>query len=119
MKTKMSNASKIRAALRAGEKPKEISQRLKVPINTVYTVNWKMKKAKRIVVTKTQSDLAKKLGVPIQAYAKEMLRMQAKPTPLADFVRAELANLDHDINRLENIRAFLTLRLQQLEQNGE
>ena len=119
MKTKMSNAAKIRSALQAGETAKEISQRLKVPISTVYTVNWKMKKAKKVVLTKRQADLAKKLNIPIKTYAKELLRAQAKPTPLADFVRAELANIEGQISRLGTIASFLSIRLQQLEHNGE
>ena len=105
MKTKMSNAAKIRAALAAGDEAKNISQRLKVPISTVYTLKWKMKNGK----TATRK-------VPFVIDTIEPIK---KSTPLADFISEEIKTLDYDIDRLQNIRAFLSLRRQQLEQNGE
>ena len=105
MKTKLSNAAKIRAALAAGDKAKNISQRLKVPISTVYTINWKMKNGKTI-----------KRKIP---FVIDTIEPVKKQTPLADFIREEVKNLEYDINRLDNIRSFLALRLQQLEQNGK
>jgi hypothetical protein len=105
MKTKMSNAAKIRSALRAGETAKEISQRLKVPISTVYTVNWKMKNGKTVT-----------RKAPFVIDTIEPIK---KSTPLADFIGEEIKALDYDIDRLQIIRAFLSLRRQQLGQNGE
>lgn len=125
-----SKASEIRKAIRAGEKPKDIAARLGVKINKIYTTKWEMKKTaalkrkisspKKIAITKSEADLAKKLGVPVNIYAKEKLKAESiKETPLANFVLQELVNLEHQIDRLNTIRSFLSLRLQQLEQNGE
>ena len=105
MKTKMSNAAKIRAALAAGDGAKNISQRLKVPISTVYTLKWKMKNGKKVT-----------RKVPFVIDTIEPIK---KSTPLADFIGEEIKALDYDIDRLQNIRAFLSLRQQQLGQNGE
>ena len=45
MKTKMSKAEKIRAGLEAGKSPAEIAKTVKVPVQSVYTERWKMKKS--------------------------------------------------------------------------
>ena len=104
MKTKMSNAAKIRAALAVGDKPKNISQRLKVPISTVYTLKWKMKNGK-----------VAKRKVP---FVVDQIKA-IKSTPLADFIREELASVERQIDNLHTIASFLAVRLRQMEQNGE
>lgn len=113
MKTKMSNAAKIRAALAAGDKPKNISQRLNVPISTVYTVNWKMKKR------------PKKIGRPKKVLTFNTLKgvadkLQKENDNVAvNFVREELASIERQIDNLHTIASFLAIRLRQMEQNGE
>lgn len=140
MKTKMSKSDKIRAAIKAGKSTKEIVENLKVPISSVYTVRWRMKKEaakKRVVITSDQAFLAKKLGVPLEIYARELIKAKSKkvgrpkkvqippapkvsaPTPVRDFVLQEMVNIEHQIDRLNTIRSFLSIRLQQLEQSGE
>lgn len=124
MRTKTSNAEKIRTAVKAGEKPKEISKRLNIPVSTVYTVSWKMrnpKKRKRVVISSRQAELAKRLEIPIKAYAKQLVKLSEPKTatPYADFIREELENVEQQIGRLQTIASFLTIRQQQLAQNGE
>ena len=77
MKTK-SKAAKIREAIAAGEKPADVAKRLRVPVSTVYTTRWKMKKegSKRVVISKAEAHVAKKLGVTYEEYAKEKLKLQ-------------------------------------------
>lgn len=123
MKTK-SKAAQIRTMLMNGKQPKEIAERLRVSVNRVYNENWKMKNKpkKRIVLSQGEVDLAKKLAIPIEAYAKQKLKMQneiKKATPLADFVREELAAVERQMDNLSRIASFLAIRLRQLEQNGE
>ena len=91
-------AAKVRAAIQAGEPVKAIAARFKLKPQTVYTMRWKM--AKERVVS------------PISIKAP-------KPTPNADFVREELVNVERQIDNLNVIASFLTIRLRQLEHNGE
>ena len=123
MKTK-SKAAQIRTMLMNGKQPKEIAERLRVSVNRVYNENWKLKNKpkKRIVLRQSEVDLAKKLAIPIEAYAKQKLKMQnetKKATPLADFVRKELATVERRISDMQTIASFLAIRLGQLEHNGE
>jgi len=122
MRTKTSNAEKIREAVKAGEKPRDISKRLNIPVSTVYTVSWKMrqpKKRKRIVISKERADLAKRLNIPLEKYARALVAAEKKATPYADFIKEELENVEQQIGRLQTIASFLTIRQQQLAQNGE
>lgn len=92
----------IRGMLSGGKTPQQISQALNVPVGTVYTVRWKAKKR----AAKRRESKAVKIEAP-------------KPTPLSDFVREELANIERQIDNLNVIASFLAIRLRQMEQNGE
>jgi hypothetical protein len=96
---KTTKSVQIRKAISEGKTPTAIAKELKVPVNTVYTVRWKMNKA-------VKQDSVK-------------LPMQHLATPNADFVRDELANIERQIDNLNTIASFLAIRLRQLEQNGE
>jgi transposase-like protein len=91
-------AAKVRDAIQAGEPVKDIAARFKLKPQTVYTMRWKMTK--------------ERVTSPISIKAP-------KPTPNADFVREELANVERQIDNLNVIASFLTIRLRQLEHNGE
>ena len=128
MKKTKSKADLVRTQLLAGVHPKEIAKNVGVSINRVYTIRWEMKKQnaapkKRIVITKSEADLAKKLRVPLEAYARKKLNMPNSPakklTPLAVFVKQELENVESQISRLQTIASFLFVRLEQIKQNGE
>jgi transposase-like protein len=91
-------AAKVRAAIQAGEPVKAIATRFKLKPQTVYTMRWKMSK---------------------ESVRPRMSVEAPKPTPNTDFVREELANVERQIDNLNVIASFLTIRLRQLEHNGE
>jgi hypothetical protein len=97
---KTTKSVQIRKAINEGKTPRTIAKELKVPVNTVYTLRWKMNKE------------VKQDGVKVSP-------MKILSTPNADFVRDELANIERQIDNLNTIASFLAIRLRQLEQNGE
>lgn len=115
----------IRKAIEAGEKPKDIAKRLKAAISTVYTVKWKMnKEAKnKISITKSEADLAKKLNIPLEVYARQKLKMEQeeikKPIPSIEqeLYIDDLMEIRRQIDNLRVIESFLQTRIQQMEQN--
>lgn len=109
-----SKSQKIRDAIAAGKTNKEIVEQFRAPISTVYTIRSKMKHAKP----------ANKVGRPRKHVAPVRVSVAtpvaAKPaTPMSDFIREELANVERQIDNMQTIASFLTIRLRQLEQNGE
>ena len=121
MKTK-SKSAQIREAIKTGSKPKAIANRLGVPVNYVYNEKYKMKKAtpkKRVVVTKTEANIAKKLNIPLEAYAKEKLKLEEnkklEPTIEQQFYIDELMEIRKQISDLEVIEEFLKMRIKQME----
>ena len=122
MRTKTRKTEQIQAAIKAGNSVAAIAKKFKVKPQTVYSMRWQMKNGmKKVTISKVEATIAKKLGVPLEVYAKEKIRMNKeiapKPTPNTDFVREELANVERQIDNL--IASFLAIRLRQLEQNGE
>lgn len=127
---KQSKSEKIRKELETGKSPKEVAAALKLPISSVYTVNWKRKKAlvrakaisrlKKVQLRESEVELAKKMNIPIKTYAKEKakLLLANKSDPALDFLREELASVERQIDNLNTVASFLTIRLRQLEQNG-
>lgn len=138
----ISKSSVVRDMTIAGKSPKEISKSLNVPLSTVYTVRWKMKNDKKrrynlsklkpnvplvvdqtnVVVDKTVS---RKIGRPkkVLTFAKlkkvsDKLATQNNNTA-SNFLREELASIERQIDNLHTIASFLTIRLRQMEQNGE
>ena len=126
MKTKMSRADKVRAAIEAGEPVKDIAARFKLKPQTVYTMRWKMNQEskKRVVVTRAEVDVAKKLGIPIETYAKEKLKLEQSPPPVQYPVEMEsyiddLMEIRRQIDSLHTIEAFLQIRIDQMKQNAQ
>lgn len=101
---KVSKVAKIRAALSAGQKPKDVAKNLKVSISSVYTENWKMRQENKVKTT------ANKLP--------PMPKFQPKPDPAFDFLRDELASVERQIDTLNTVASFLAIRLRQMEQNA-
>lgn len=101
---KVSKSVKIRKELLAGHKPAEIAKMLKVPVNYVYTENWKMKNEKQ--------SKKKQMGI------KAMPKFVPKEDLAVNFLREELANIEQKIDDLNTIAAFLAVRLRQMEQNA-
>jgi len=93
-------ASKVRSMIRAGNKPKDISAVLGVSRSKIYNQKYLMKKSKRASTTPVVS-------------------IPRADTSMSDFVRAELATLERQIENLNTIASFMSIRLRQLEQNGE
>ena len=102
---KVTKSTMVRNLLRAGKTAKEISKTLKVSPQFVYTQNWMMKNGNKKVKT--------------NATNQPKILITAKPTPMTDFVREELANIERQIDNLNTIASFLAIRLRQMEQNGE
>jgi len=108
MKKKTSKAQKIREALANGEKPADIAKRLKTPIQTVYTINWSLKKK----------------GINLQS-PRPRLRMSApvkedkSENAVRDFIKVEISWIDNQIEQLRTIRAFLAIREAQLKPSGD
>jgi transposase-like protein len=124
MRTKTRKTEQIQAAIKAGNSVAAIAKKFKVKPQTVYSIRWQMKNGmKKVAISKVEATIVKKLGVPLEVYAKEKIRMNKeiapKPTPNTDFVREELANVERQIDNLNVIASFLAIRLRQLEQNGE
>lgn len=103
---KISKTQKIKEALLSNEDTKSISKRLKVPVQTVYTVKWHMKKK----------------GINPDAL-RQRLRMtdSVKEEPPKDevheFIKDEISWIDNQIEQLRTIRAFLAIREAQLKPN--
>lgn len=125
---KVSKAAKIREAISANEKPRDIAKRLKVPVSAVYTEGWKLRKEakKKVTVNRTEAMLAKKVGISIEQYAEQKMLaanskivFEHKPVdPALEFLRDELASVERQIDTLNTVASFLTIRLRQMEQNN-
>ena len=103
MKTK-SQATKIRELLMKETPPKEIAEQLKVPISTVYTVRWKMKKAKPTAEAKTK--IKQLLD---RAKSKELNRHNE----LINYLIKEMEETNKLISDAEAIRTYLTVRIRE------
>ena len=89
----MKKAAAIRKMLSAGLKVNLIIKKLSVSKSYVYFIKEKMNlieekiknsKGQRVVLTTTQVAIAKKLGVPISVYARELIKLRkVKPSKLA------------------------------------
>lgn len=100
---KVSKVAKIRAALSAGQKPKDVAKNLKVSISSVYTEGWRMRKESKV---KASNKLP------------PMPKFQPKPDPGVEFLREELASVERRIDTLNTVASFLAIRLRQMEQNA-
>lgn len=109
---KQSKSEKIRKELETGKSPKEVAAALKLPISSVYTVNWKRKKA--LVRAKGLSRLNKLMA----AVNPPITPKPPAQDPALDFLREELASVERQIDNLNTVASFLTIRLRQLEQNA-
>lgn len=142
MKTKTSRAAKVRAALEAGESVKDIAARFKLKPQTVYTLRWKMKNDKKrrynlsklkpnvpLVVDQTNvvvgKTVSRKIGRPKKVLTFNKLKEVADKlttqnnNTASNFLREELTSIERQIDNLHTIASFLTIRLRQMEQNGE
>ena len=143
MKTKTSRAAKVRAALEAGESVKDIAARFKLKPQTVYTLRWKMNQESKkrrynlsklkpnvpLVVDQTNvvvgKTVSRKIGRPKKVLTFNKLKEVADKlttqnnNTASNFLREELASIERQIDNLHTIASFLTIRLRQMEQNGE
>lgn len=101
MKTK-SQAAKIRELLVKNVAPKEIAEQLKVPISTVYTVRWKMKKTKPTPQIKASSPA-------IKSKTKEINRHNE----LLEYLMEEMQETNRLINDATAIRTYLAVRIKE------
>lgn len=138
----ISKSSVVRDMTIAGKSPKEISKSLNVPLSTVYTVRWKMKNDKKrrynlsklkpnvpLVVDQTNvvvgKTVSRKIGRPKKVLTFNKLKEVADKlttqnnNTASNFLREELASIERQIDNLHTIASFLTIRLRQMEQNGE
>lgn len=100
MKTK-SKSAQVRNMILEGRATKDIVAQCKVSPSVVYNMKYKMHKEK---------------NPPLR------IRTQVRPvepTKYSQHLRAELATIELQINNLQSIQAFLSIRIQQLEMNGE
>lgn len=102
MKTK-SKADKVRQAILDGKSTKEIMTECKVKASTVYNMRYRIQKEVKPKIRMMQ--LPKVASAPVTKYSEHL--------------KAELATVDVQISQLQNISAFLNIRIQQLEMNGE
>jgi uncharacterized protein YaiL (DUF2058 family) len=128
MKTK-SKSAKAREALASGMSVKDVATKFKLSTATVYGIRWAVKKAskKRIVISRTEADLAKKLAIPIETYAKEKLKLQQQTEaqkiennlpPEYEAYVDDLMEIRRQIDNLHTIEAFLQIRVDQMKQNA-
>lgn len=103
MKTK-SQAAKIRELLMKETPPKEIAEQLKVPISTVYTVRWKMKKAKPTAEAKTK--IKQLLD---RTKSKELNRHNE----LLSYLMQEMEETNRLISDATAIRTYLAVRIKE------
>lgn len=129
MKTK-SKSAKAREALASGMSVKSVAAKFKLSPATVYGIRWAVKKAskKRVVISRTEADLAKKLAIPIETYAKEKLKLQQQTEaqkiannlpPEYEAYMEDLAEIRRQVNNLHTIEAFLQIRVDQMKQNAK
>ena len=105
MKTK-SQAAKIRELLMKETPPKEIAEQLKVPISTVYTVRWKMKKAKPTAEVQTK---VKQMLDRTKPKAKEIQRHNE----LLEYLIEEMEETNRLISDATAIRTYLAVRIKE------
>lgn len=96
MKVQITKSEMIRKALRAGAKPKNIAKRLGVPVQTVYTLSWKMKsKAARpslpveAVLTHEQADKVYQETVTPRADSQQYGGAHYKEMPIQPWAAME------------------------------
>lgn len=110
---KISKTQKIKEALLSNEDAKSISKRLRVPIQSVYTVKWKLKK-KGI-----NPDAPRQRIRMTDSVKKELENYEANTKLLKDevheFIKDEISWIDNQIEQLRTIRAFLAIREAQLK----
>lgn len=86
MKKRINKSELIRTALKAGEVPKDIAAKLKVPVQSVYTLRWKMnnttKKPKRKLPM-----VIDRIETLTQEQANEVYQSLLKPKGKADDVQ--------------------------------
>jgi hypothetical protein len=97
-----SKAAKIRELVMQELPPKDIAAKLKVPVSTVYTTRWKLKKTKPTTQVKASSPA-------IKAKAKEINRHNE----LLDYLMKEMQETNKLISDAEAIRTYLAVRLKE------
>lgn len=102
-----SKAAKIREMVTQEVPPKDIAAKLKVPISTVYTVRWKMKKANK--VSDHIAAKSKTKSPAIKAKAKELNRHNE----LLDYLMGEMQETNRLISDATAIRTYLAVRIKE------
>lgn len=101
-----SKAAKIRDMVMQEIPPKDIAAKLKVPISTVYTVRWKMKKTKPTAEVQTK---VKQMLDRTKPKAKEIQRHNE----LLEYLMKEMQETNKLISDAEAIRTYLAVRLKE------
>ena len=101
-----SKAAKIREMVKQAVPPKDIAAKLKVPISTVYTVRWKMKKTKPTAEVQTK---VKQMLDRTKPKAKEIQRHNE----LLEYLMKEMQETNKLISDAEAIRTYLTVRIKE------
>lgn len=101
-----SKAAKIRDMVMQEIPPKDIAAKLKVPISTVYTVRWKMKKTKPTAEVQTK---VKQMLDRTKPKAKEIQRHNE----LLEYLIEEMEETNRLINDATAIRTYLAVRIKE------
>jgi predicted membrane chloride channel (bestrophin family) len=102
-------AEAIRSAIKAGQTPKEIAKALKVSVATVYTTRWQMRKESK----------ENKATAPKPATPKAKVVAEVKyPAEMQAYID-DMIEIERQIMDLETIKAFLRIRIGQMEQNAK
>ena len=101
-----SKASKIRELLMKELPAKDIAAKLNVPISTVYTTRWKMKKTKPTAEVQTK---VKQMLDRTKPKAKEIQRHNE----LLDYLMAEMQETNRLISDATAIRTYLAVRIKE------
>lgn len=119
---KVNKSAKIREAIEAGETAQSIAKSLKIPVGYVYNERYKMKKAgvkAKALARKKKQILKVTNKVFDKEYSKAKMIFEHKPVdPALEFLRDELASVERQIDTLNTVASFLTIRLRQMEQNN-
>ena len=107
MKTK-SQAAKIRELVAKNIPPKEIAGQLKVPISTVYTVRWKLKKANKVSDHIAAKSKAKTSAA--KAKAKEI----KQNNDILGYLLEELQATNQLISDAQAVETYLKVRIKEV-----
>lgn len=102
-----SKAAKIREMVKQAVPPKDIAAKLNVPVSTVYTTRWKLKKANQVSDHIAAKSKAKSPEVKVKA--KELNRHNE----LLNYLMQEMEETNRLISDATAIRTYLAVRIKE------